>query len=146
MTHRITRRLFLIQNGELMLGAFMLPHGMRRLRTGPIADLEKQLAALMKEHRVPSVSVAVIRDGRLAERRALGVKDALVKAPVDDRTMFEAASMSKPVFAYAVLKLCERGVLDLDAPLTRYTSSRLLQTDSRLDLITVRHVLSHTTG
>jgi CubicO group peptidase (beta-lactamase class C family) len=45
-----------------------------------------------------------------------------------------------------VLKLCERGVLDLDTPLTRYTSSRFLQGDSRFDLITARHVLSHTTG
>ncbi|MEO7191934.1 MAG: hypothetical protein ABI051_12840 [Vicinamibacterales bacterium] len=53
MTHRITRRLFLRQNGELMLGVVMLPHGLRRLATNPIADLEKQLASLMKEHRVP---------------------------------------------------------------------------------------------
>ena len=145
MTHRLTRRLFLIQNAGLMLGIFV-PRDMRRRRTGQIADLEQRLASLMKAHRVPGVSVAVIRDGRLSERLALGVKDASVKAPVDEATMFEAASMSKPVFAYAVLKLCERGVLDLDTPLTRYTSSRLLPGDPRLDLITARHVLSHTTG
>src|SRR6266699_426718 len=82
----------------------------------------------------------------LDARRAFGVKDAASKVPVDDATMFEAASMSKPVFAYAVLKLCERGVLDLDTPLTHYTTSRLLAGDPRLDLITARHVLSHTTG
>lgn len=146
MTHRLTRRLFVIYSGDLMLGASVLSRGIRRFRVGPMADLETQLASLMKQHRVAGVSVAVIRDGMLSERRALGVKDASAKAPVDEGTMFEAASMSKPVFAYAVLKLCERGVLDLDTPLTRYTSSRLLQGDSRLDLITARHVLSHTTG
>jgi len=54
--------------------------------------------------------------------------------------------MSKPVFAYAVLKLCEKGVIDLDTPLTRYTDDRFLDGDPRLDLITARHVLCHTSG
>jgi CubicO group peptidase (beta-lactamase class C family) len=49
------------------------------------------------------------------------------------------------VFAYAVLKLCERGTLSLDAPLTNYWSERPLS-DPRVDLITTRRVLSHTTG
>src|SRR5262249_52601626 len=66
--------------------------------------------------------------------------------PVDDDTIFEAASMSKPVFAYAVMKLCEKGVLNLDTPLTKYTPDRFLEGDARLDLITARHVLSHTSG
>ena len=61
-------------------------------------------------------------------------------------TIFEAGSVSKTVFAYAVLKLCERGVLSLDTPLTKYTSDRFLEGDPRLNLITARHVLSHTTG
>jgi CubicO group peptidase (beta-lactamase class C family) len=54
--------------------------------------------------------------------------------------------MSKPVFAYAVMKLCEKGVMDLDTPLTNYTPERFLEGDPRLDLITARRVLSHTTG
>jgi CubicO group peptidase (beta-lactamase class C family) len=65
---------------------------------------------------------------------------------VGNDTVFEAGSMSKPVFAYAVLKLSEKGVMDLDTPLTRYTPERLLEGDPRLDLITARHVLSHTSG
>ena|ERR1043166_686413 len=64
--------------------AFYLP--------SPLTELEKQLRSLAKEHLVPGVSLALIRDGRLAERRAFGVKDAASKAPVDDATMFEAAS------------------------------------------------------
>jgi CubicO group peptidase (beta-lactamase class C family) len=60
--------------------------------------------------------------------------------------VFEAASVSKTVFAYAVMKLCEKGVMNLDTPLTRYTSERFLTGDPRLDLITARHVLSHTSG
>src|SRR5262249_53370188 len=45
-----------------------------------------------------------------------------------------------------VLKLCENGVLDLDTPLTRYTRNRFVEGDSRLDLITARHLLSHSSG
>jgi CubicO group peptidase (beta-lactamase class C family) len=54
--------------------------------------------------------------------------------------------MSKPVFAYAMLKLCEKGLIDLDTPLTKYTPERFLTGDPRLDKITARHVLSHSSG
>ena len=70
----------------------------------------------------------------------------MTNAPVDSNTVFEFASVSKTVFAYVVMKACEKGILDLDTPLTKYTSDRYLVGDPRLDLITPRHVLSHTTG
>jgi hypothetical protein len=65
---------------------------------------------------------------------------------VDHETVFQAGSVSKTVFAYAVMKLVERNILDLDTPLTRYSPIRILEGDPRLDLITARHVLSHTSG
>ena len=111
-----------------------------------IADLEKQIPQLMEEGMVPGLSIAIIKDAKLFWRRGFGVKDSASKEPVDNDTVFEAASTSKPVFAYAVMKLCEKGVMDLDTPLTKYTSERFLEGDPRLDLITARHVLSHTSG
>jgi CubicO group peptidase (beta-lactamase class C family) len=50
------------------------------------------------------------------------------------------------VFAYRVMKLAEEGILDLDAPLTRYSKQPFVKGDSRLELITARRVLCHTTG
>jgi CubicO group peptidase (beta-lactamase class C family) len=50
------------------------------------------------------------------------------------------------VFAYAVMKLIEKGVIGLDTPLTRYSPKPFLEGDPRLALITARHVLSHTSG
>jgi RNA polymerase sigma factor (sigma-70 family) len=111
-----------------------------------IADLEKQIPKLMEEAKVPGLSIAIIKDGRLFWRRGFGVKDVTSKEPVDNDTVFEAASTSKPVFAYAVMKLCEKGMMSLDKPLTKYTPERFLKDDLRLDLITARHVLSHTCG
>ena len=47
----------------------------------------------------------MIRDGKIAETKALGVRDISTGVAVDENTIFEAASLSKPVFAYAVLQL-----------------------------------------
>ena len=100
----------------------------------------------MQETHVPGVSIVIVDDARIAWRRSFGVKDAAANLPVDGETMFEAASMSKAVFAYVVMKLCETGLLDLDTPLTKYTPERFLDGDPRLDRISARHVLSHTSG
>jgi CubicO group peptidase (beta-lactamase class C family) len=62
--------------------------------------------------------------------------------------MFEAASLSKVVFAYGVLKLVETGKLDLDVPLNKYLGSNydIAPDDTRIDKITARRVLSHSAG
>jgi CubicO group peptidase (beta-lactamase class C family) len=110
------------------------------------ADLEAHIPKWMADAHVPGLSIVLINRAKVAWRRGFGVKDSGTKQPVDPNTMFEAASMSKPVFAYVVMKLCEKGVLGLDVPLTKYTPERFLEGDPRLDLITTRHVLSHTSG
>lgn len=111
-----------------------------------IADLETRIPRLMTDDIVPGLSIVLVREAQVVWRRGFGVIDSATKAPVDSETVFEAGSMSKPVFAYAVLKLCETGVLNLDTPLTKYTPDRFLTGDPRLDRITARHVLSHTSG
>lgn len=159
MPRRLRRREFLVESSRAVLGFSLLPvvapvkgdqTSAKSRGSAPwgtlIADLEKQIPKLMEEAIVPGVSIAIIEDAKLRWRRAFGVRDSASKKPVDDETMFEAASMSKPVFAYAVMKLCEKGVIDLDTPLTKYTPERFLEGDPRLDLITARHVLSHTSG
>jgi CubicO group peptidase (beta-lactamase class C family) len=144
------RRQFFATCGRAVLGLPLLPLAgcVRQESTdGLIASLEKQLPALLaKATTVPAVSMALVTDAKLRWRGAFGVKDFASKTPIDHNTVFEAGSVSKTVFAYAVLKLCEKGVLNLDTPLTRFTPERFLEGDPRLDLITARHVLSHTTG
>ncbi|MDQ3674413.1 MAG: beta-lactamase family protein [Gemmatimonadota bacterium] len=104
------------------------------------------IVELMKGAIVPGLSIAVIKDSELVWKRGFGVKDSISGGNVDDDTVFDVASVSKTVFAYAVMKLCEKGVIGLDTPLTRYTPDRILEGDARLDRITARHVLSHTSG
>jgi CubicO group peptidase (beta-lactamase class C family) len=110
------------------------------------ADLEKRLPVLLEEFRVPGLSLAIIRNSKIAWKRGFGVRDRASQARVDTHTVFSAQSMSKPVFAYAVMKLCEERALSLDTPLTEYTPEHFLEGDPRLELINARKVLSHTTG
>jgi len=110
-----------------------------------VATWEAGIPRWLEQAKVPAVSIAVIRDGELAWQRAFGVKDTGTNEPVDDDTVFAACSNTKPVFAYGVSKLCERGILYLDTPLTSYTSRRVTS-DPRVELITTRHVLNHRTG
>jgi CubicO group peptidase (beta-lactamase class C family) len=144
------RRDFLLGTGWAGLG---LPVFVLSGCSGPTDAFLESLAAgweagiprWLREAKMPAVSVAIIRDGRLAWARSFGVKDTGTNEPVDNESLFAACSNTKPVFAYGVLKLCEKGVLDLDRPLTGYTSRRIT-TDPRIELITARHVLTHTTG
>lgn len=159
MRRRMRRRDFLAKSSGAVLGFSLLPLvGCADKNSAPvetksdipwralIAHLEKKIPIWMQEAKVPGLSLTLIKDAQVAWRRGFGFKDSTSEAPVDPDTMFEAASMSKPVFAYVVMKLCEKGVMNLDAPLTRYTSERFLENDPRLDLITARHVLSLTSG
>jgi CubicO group peptidase (beta-lactamase class C family) len=111
-----------------------------------VADLERRIPQLLAELHVPGASVAIIRGARIVWRKSFGIRDRESGVLVDNDTIFEVQSMSKPVFAYRVMKLCEQGILSLDAPLTRYTPEVLIKGDPRLQLITARRVLSHTTG
>jgi CubicO group peptidase (beta-lactamase class C family) len=153
------RRVFLTEGGRAVLGLSLLPFipsaaGRASAAESPdnrqrkilFAALEEQLPGLMEEYKTPGVSLALITDGKFLWRKGFGVKSSATKEPVDTDTVFEMASVSKTVFAYAVLKLHEKRVLELDTPLTKYIPDRYLEADSRLDRITARHVLTHTTG
>ncbi|HUN62480.1 MAG TPA: serine hydrolase [Candidatus Sulfotelmatobacter sp.] len=111
-----------------------------------IAALQQQVPPLLKEAAIPGLSMALIRDGKTYWLGTFGVKDAKTGAPVADQTIFEAASLSKPVFAYGVLKLVDQRKLDLDTPLSQYLPKPYIAGDPRLDKITARYVLSHRTG
>jgi len=64
--------------------------------------------------------VALIRNGKLVWSGAYGVMNADTKKTVTNKTVFQAASLSKPVFAYGVMKLVDEGKLSLDTPLNKY--------------------------
>lgn len=110
------------------------------------AELDAFLATKMKELKIPGLSLAVINDSEVVYHRSLGVINNSTMEKVDDQTIFEAASMSKPVFTYLVMRLVEKGLLDLDTPLHTYLPYADIAHDERYKLITARMVLTHTSG
>ena len=110
------------------------------------AELDGFIESYQKRYHIPGVSLALIKDGKLAYVQTYGVRNTATQVPVDENTLFEAASVTKPVFAFAVLRLMEKGIIDLDKPLYQYLPNKEIEYDERYKLITARHVLSHRTG
>jgi CubicO group peptidase (beta-lactamase class C family) len=117
-----------------------------RVNAATEARLEKDIPALMQKAGVPGLSIAVIRGGKTVWDDSFGVRDEATKKPVTKETMFNVGSLSKPVFAYGVLKLVDAGKLKLDESLTPYLPKEFLLDDPRSNQITARIVLSHRTG
>jgi len=103
---------------------------------------------LMQRFRVPGLSIAVIKDYKIHWAKAYGVADVETGKLVDTGTVFQAASISKPVFAMAVVKLAQDGKLSLDADVNSYLKSwRVPATELTRDQpVTLRSLLSHTSG
>lgn len=95
---------------------------------------------------VPGVSIAVVRDGEVAWVGGFGVANAWTRVPVTTETVFEVASISKVVAAYAALRLVESGRLELDRSLNDYLDSPFLPPSPLRDAVTLRTVLTHTSG
>src|SRR5688500_841990 len=125
------RRRFLVDTSRAALGLSLFPiaacskpepeRGVSTTLTALIADLEKQIPGWPEQANTPALCMALVDGGGLAWRGAFGVRDFVSRAPADHGTVFEAGSVSKTVFAYAAMKLCEKGTLPLDTPLTKYS-------------------------
>src|SRR6185295_15081344 len=105
------------------------------------------LAARMAELKVPGVSIAVIHEGRVEWARGFGLTQT-GGPPVTEKTLFQAASISKPVFALAVLHQVDAGKLDLDKNVNDYLKSWKLPDNNftRQKPVTLREVLTHSAG
>lgn len=102
----------------------------------------------MQELEVAAVSAAVVRNGQVAWARAWGMADVEEGRPATPGTLFQAASISKPVAATGALLLVEAGTLELDGPVNDHlTSWRIPDHEwEAASPVTLRHLLTHTGG
>lgn len=114
---------------------------------GLASHLDRRVPALLARYRIPGASLALVRGGRLAWSGAYGYADRERRLPATTETVFQVASISKTVTAWGVMRLVERGLLDLDAPVERYLSRWQLRDPPALrELVTVRRLRSHSAG
>ena len=92
------------------------------------------------------LSVALIREAECVWAKGFGLRSAAGSEPVTVDSVFSSWSCTKPVSAYAALKLCELGVLDLDRPLCEYVAEPFMVNEPRVEKVTTRMVLSHMSG
>jgi len=112
-------------------------------KQGLPASFESEIVQWMGVAPVPGAIAGVIQKGGPAWLRPLGVCNIEAKDPVTRDTIFQAASLSKQVTAYAAFAMREAGKLDFDRTLVSYVDDL---SDERARKVTVRHVLSHSSG
>lgn len=151
---RVGSRLFL-------LVACLLPLCHESAGSGPISnDLQTIVESQAHDRQVCAVSYATVHAGKLS--RSGGASGCVRMTAPTENSVFQAASLSKPVFAYAVLKLAQEGALSLDTPLVSYLPQGYLHIQNpfafdqppvgdqvvapELQAVTARMVLRHTSG
>ncbi len=109
-------------------------------------SIDYYLNQKMEDLDIPGISIAFINNGKVVYHTTKGFSNKQKQLPVTNKTIFEAASLSKPLFTYFVMKYVEEGKLDLDKPLFQYLPYPDIENDDRYKKITARMVLSHRSG
>jgi len=109
--------------------------------------IENKMKKWLKKYQVPGLSLSLLRNGKSVWAESYGVKEIVRNERVDSTTVFEAASLTKPITAFVALTLSGEGSLDLELPLLSYLdrSDRDGIPDGYLK-ITAQHVLCHSSG
>ncbi len=102
----------------------------------------------MALHHVPGVSIAVIRGDSVHWAKGYGIANSDLGTVVDENTLFQAGSISKPIAALAALKLADQGTVDLDLDVNQYLSRWKIPDNefNKNEKVTLRRILSHTAG
>ncbi|MFT4076632.1 MAG: serine hydrolase domain-containing protein [Asticcacaulis sp.] len=106
--------------------------------------LDRDMPQVLKDAGVPSVSIARIENGKLAFTAAYGEQSAGV--PATTGTLYNVASLTKPITAEVILRMVSEGTLQLDESMSRYYTDPDIAADPRTPLLTPRLALSHQTG
>ena len=135
-TNDIEQRIERVINGLLPEAAFSNQYG-------PKATLQER----MDFYHTPGVSIAVINNYKIEWARGFGVKAWGEPDPVAETTVFQAGSISKPIFSLAVMRLVQEGKLNLDEDVNQYlTSWKIPPNGSWQPRVTLRQLLSHSAG
>ena len=132
-------------SAPILLLVLLFSGGIPRAQVGePVIFETDEIQKLLNENKIPALGIGIIKGGRLTEVKVFGDLSKGVTAPFD--TIFNVASLTKPITAIVALKLASAGKLNLDEPLDKYWIDPDVKDDPRHKKLTARFVLSHRTG
>lgn len=109
--------------------------------------LRERIEWLMEQGGMPSLSISVAREGEIVFEEAWGYADVEKQIPASPDTPYSMASISKPITAVALMRLVDKGRVDLDRPINDYLGEAKVTVHvGDPDEVTVRRVLNHTAG
>ncbi|WP_317046332.1 serine hydrolase [Flavobacterium sp. 103] len=138
---------WLLENGEWKLSkSFSYEHIKKQLKTAntSLFDDDAGIEKWLQENKVPTLGLGIIENGKLEQIKVYGEITKGVSAPYN--TIFNVASLTKPVTAMLALKLVSLGKWNLDEPLYNYWIDPEIANDPRNKKLTTRLILSHQTG
>lgn len=109
---------------------------------GRADEVDDYVKSQMQERHIPGVALAVVKNGRVIKIQGYGLANAELNVPVTKDTVFEIGSVSKQMTAAGIMLLVEDGKVNLDEKISKY----LPNTPENWRNVTVRHLLTHTSG
>lgn len=105
-------------------------------------QVDEYIQAEMQRRNIPGLALAVVKEGKTIKAKGYGFANVELKAPVTPETVFKIGSVSKPIIAMGIMSLVEEGKISLDGKVSRHLDG----TPDAWREITIRHLLSHTSG
>jgi CubicO group peptidase (beta-lactamase class C family) len=110
------------------------------------SKLEEFIPALMSEAAIPGLAIARIKNGQTVFIQTYGKANVETGMPVTQDTLFNLASISKPMMGLVLLQLVDQGKLDLDQDINYYLPFKVDNPHTQNEKITLRHLASHSAG
>ncbi len=105
-------------------------------------QVDKYVQAEMQKQHIPELSLVVVRDGKIIKAKGYGLADVELNVPATPETVYRIGSISKQFIATGIMLLAEEGKLSVDDKISKYLDAT---PDTWRD-ITIRHLLTHTSG
>jgi len=105
-------------------------------------QVDDYLKSQMKQHRIPGLTLEIIRDGNAIKTAAYGLANIELSVPAKPKTVFEIGSLTKQFTAAGILLLAQEGKLSVDDKISQH----LKDTPAAWANVTIRHLLTHTSG
>lgn len=138
---------WILENGAWKLETSLsFDHGLyeEKIAKNPIFENDGWIEKWLKEMKIPALGLGVIADGKLVKIKVFGKINGNSSAP--NNTIFNVASLTKPITAIVALKLISQNRWNLDEPIFKYFTDPDVENDPRNKLLTTRIILSHQTG